>query len=174
MTQTAKTNDLDETTHLAEKLGKYLVSKKWHIAVAESCTGGGIAEAITRIPGSSQWFEGGFVAYSNRYKESILNVPSDVLYFQGAVSKGTVKAMVEGALKCTKVEVALAVTGILGPSGGSLINPVGTVYFGWSTPLTEAVQVQHFQFNGDRLSIREQVINQGLQLLLPDGFRAKK
>ena len=118
---------MKEITQLAAELGRRLQVLNAHVTTAESCTGGGIAEAITRIPGSSAWFEAGYVTYSNRQKTLQLNVPADLFNSVGAVSREVVEAMVRGAQARSHAHFAVAVSGIAGPDGGSAQKPVGTV-----------------------------------------------
>ena len=101
------------------------------MATAESCTGGWIAQTATAIPGSSQWFDRGYVTYSNRAKMEVLGVPEDILERYGAVSEQTAAAMAAGAIEAARVDVSVAVTGVAGPDGGSAEKPVGMVWFGW-------------------------------------------
>ncbi len=141
----------DET--LEEVTGQLLMDKNGMLALAESCTGGLIAHRVTRIPGSSQWFERGVVTYSNQAKQDILGVPKQVLSQHGAVSSQTAIAMVEGVRKISGVQYTLAVTGIAGPTGGLPDKPVGTVYIALSAP--EGTKVHRFLFPGDRHMIQD-------------------
>ena len=113
---------------LAESLGLLLQTKEWQLALAESCTGGGISQAVTEVPGSSAWFDRGFVTYSNAAKEDMLGVQTLTLERFGAVSEETALEMVMGALAHSQANLAVAVTGIAGPGGGTREKPVGTVY----------------------------------------------
>ncbi len=122
------------------------------LATAESCTGGLIASACTDLPGSSAWFERGFVTYSNAAKTELLGVDAALIATHGAVSEAVVRAMAIGALKHSNAQVAIAVTGVAGPAGGSTEKPVGTVWFGWATPAGVSSAVRCF--TGDRASIR--------------------
>ena len=144
-------------------LAESLLRRGWMLSTAESCTGGMIAAACTDLAGSSQWFERGFVSYSNEAKQDMLGVPSAVLARHGAVSEEVAQAMVLGALNHSKAQVAVAVTGIAGPSGGSANKPVGTVCFAWGLPTdvgptigaeTVWVKVQSCHFEGDRAAVR--------------------
>lgn len=144
-------------------LATALLQRGWMLATAESCTGGMIAAACTDIAGSSQWFECGFVSYSNESKQAMLGVSGTVLMRHGAVSEEVAQAMVLGALNHSKAQVALAVTGIAGPAGGSPTKPVGTVCFAWGLPTdggpaigaeTVWVKVQTCHFEGDRAAVR--------------------
>lgn len=138
-----------------------LKQAKAFCVTAESCTGGGIAHAITSISGSSEWFERGFVTYSNQAKMDLLGVPDNMITEHGAVSEATAKAMAEGALKNSLAGFSVSVTGIAGPDGGSKAKPVGTVWIAWAGGLlpTEATC---YQFEGDREAVREQTIFQAL------------
>lgn len=151
-------------THLAEQLGQALKARALTVSCAESCTGGGIAEAITRIPGCSAWFEAGYVTYSNGQKTAQLGVPAALFEQVGAVSREVVEAMACGALQRSGAALSVAVSGIAGPGGGSADKPVGTVWLAW------ADQAQCLslccQFAGDRQAIRRQTIQQALEGLL--------
>ncbi|MBN7820485.1 nicotinamide-nucleotide amidase [Bowmanella sp. Y57] len=151
----------DTNLRLAEQLGDALKQKGWTITCAESCTGGGIGYAITSISGSSGWFEQGFITYSNDVKERLLGVHHDTLVVHGAVSAQTVEEMAQGALKAAKANIAIAVSGIAGPDGGSPQKPVGTVWFGIA--LADKVVSVHQRFEGDRQQVREQAIDFALQ-----------
>lgn len=146
-----------EIITMAEKLGQLLKACGQKIAVAESCTGGGIAYALTEIPGSSAWFDRGFVTYSNAAKMQMLGVKSETLVQFGAVSAETAQEMVAGALVNSVADCAIAVTGIAGPEGGTEIKPVGTVFIAWQWRLKPA-KVSRMLFSGDRQQIREQTI----------------
>jgi len=150
---------------LAERLGEVLGQREWSLATAESCTGGWVAQAVTAIAGSSQWFERGFVTYSNAAKVEMLGVRAETIDRHGAVSEATVREMVEGALRRSHAQVALAVSGIAGPGGGSLEKPVGTVWLAWGGAgvRTRAVRMQ---FTGDREAIRGQAVITALQGML--------
>src|ERR1700722_8399174 len=126
---------------LAARLGKRLLEERCHVVTAESCTGGWIAKVLTDIAGSSQWFTEGFVTYSNQSKIRRLGVPRAVLEKYGAVSDETVRAMAEGALRRSRAQVAVAVTGIAGPGGAVPGKPVGTVWLGWATRLSGVIRV---------------------------------
>ncbi|MBF9266417.1 CinA family protein, partial [Acidovorax cattleyae] len=112
-------------------LAQALAERGWMMATAESCTGGMIAGACTDLAGSSQWFERGFVTYSNTAKTELLGVPAALIDTHGAVSEPVARAMAEGALRHSRAHAALSVTGVAGPGGGSVAKPVGTVWFGW-------------------------------------------
>ena len=150
----------ENTILLAQQLGDILQAKGWKITCAESCTGGGIGYAITEISGSSNWFERGFITYSNKAKESMLGVSAATLEQYGAVSAQTVQEMAAGSAKAAVADCAIAVSGIAGPDGGSADKPVGTVWFGFSIGqiLSEEKQV----FSGDRFQVRQQAIDYAL------------
>ena len=116
---------------LVQQLASKLTEKGWMLATAESCTGGMIAAACTDLAGSSQWFDRGFVTYSNEAKTEMLSVPAELIAKHGAVSEEVVRAMAEGAIRHSCAQVSIAVTGIAGPGGGSVEKPVGTVWVGW-------------------------------------------
>jgi len=143
------------------QLGDMLLSRGWMLACAESCTGGGIAAAITDIAGSSQWFDRGFVTYSNQAKQDMLGVSRQTLESVGAVSEGTVKEMVQGALTNSQAQIAVAVSGIAGPSGGTVEKPVGLVYLAWQIKGKTAVVIEE-QFGGDRAAIRQQAVHRAI------------
>jgi len=149
-----------------EEIGKLLRRLGWTLATAESCTGGGIAQALTSIGGSSEWFDRGFVTYSNEAKQELLGVPPETLAAHGAVSAETAAAMARGALVRARADVVVAVTGVAGPSGGSAAKPVGTVWFGFAIRNGDAC-TRHRLFAGDRHAIRRQAVLYAL-----DGLRA--
>jgi nicotinamide-nucleotide amidase len=155
----------DPLYSLAEAVGQTLAARDWRLAVAESCTGGGIGEAITRVPGSSVWFDRAFVVYSNTAKQEMLSVKAATLQQYGAVSQQVAEEMVFGALAHSPAEVALAVTGIAGPDGGTAEKPVGTVWFAWcregGSPVTKILH-----FSGDRAAVRAQAIEHALHGIL--------
>jgi nicotinamide-nucleotide amidase len=152
---------VDTLYHIASQLGNLLQEKNARICTAESCTGGGIASALTAIPGSSKWFEYGWVTYSNQAKTELLGIPQKILDEEGAVSEAVVLAMAEGARKRSKASVSVSVSGIAGPGGGSVEKPVGTVWLGFSTENTSYAIQKHF--NGDRRSIRQQTVQYALE-----------
>jgi nicotinamide-nucleotide amidase len=150
---------------LAESLGQVLKAKGLMLSTAESCTGGGIAEAVTRVSGSSAWFDCAFVTYSYEAKTTMLGVQRDTLVDCGAVSEKTAHEMVEGAIARSRAQVAIAVTGIAGPTGGLPDKPVGTVWFAWKVPKKPIIsEVCHF--SGDRVAVRSQTIVHALKELL--------
>ena len=134
------------------------------MATAESCTGGLIAAACTDLSGSSDWFERGFVTYSNDAKSEMLDVDARLVTRHGAVSEEVVRAMAQGAINRSHAQVAVAVTGVAGPSGGSKNKPVGTVWFGWSVNGQLHAEVRHFA--GDRAAVRVATVRHALQQLL--------
>ncbi|MEY4140223.1 MAG: hypothetical protein RLZZ371_2405, partial [Pseudomonadota bacterium] len=127
-----------------ELLARLLMQKGWMMATAESCTGGLIAANCTDLAGSSNWFERGFVTYSNAAKNELLGVDPALIKSHGAVSEPVVRAMASGALAHSQAQVAIAVTGVAGPGGGSAEKPVGTVWLAWATPMGVVSEVQHF------------------------------
>ena len=144
-------------------ISQTLPARGWMLASAESCTGGLIAAACTDRAGSSQWFERGFVTYSNDAKADMLGVPSALIAQHGAVSEPVARAMAEGALAHSRAQVSLAVTGVAGPSGGSADKPVGTVWFGWCVAGQTHSELQ--QFAGDRAAVRAATVHHALQRL---------
>lgn len=155
---------MDELTQLAADLGKRLLSLSAQVTTAESCTGGGIAEAITRIPGSSTWFEAGYVTYSNTQKTSQLSVPTALFSTVGAVSREVVEAMISGAQEKSRAHFAVAVSGVAGPDGGSADKPVGTVWLSWGAG--QQVISERRQFDGDRDEVRRQTVKAALEGLI--------
>lgn len=149
---------------LAEKLGKLLLTRKQSVTVAESCTGGLICGTITEISGSSNWFERGFVVYSNQAKQEMLAVSPPVLENHGAVSDHVVRAMALNARHEAHADWSVAVSGIAGPTGGSPDKPVGLVWFAWEGPHIE--QVEHCIFAGDREAVRAQTVQHALARLV--------
>ncbi|MBH2042295.1 MAG: CinA family protein [Comamonadaceae bacterium] len=141
----------------------WLLARGWMLATAESCTGGMIAAACTDLAGSSQWFERGLVTYSNAAKTELLDVPAALIAQHGAVSEPVARAMAEGALAHSHAQVAVAVTGVAGPTGGSADKPVGTVWFGWSVQGHTTSERQ--QFPGDRAAVRAATLRHALQRL---------
>ncbi|GJM06820.1 MAG: hypothetical protein DHS20C10_05540 [marine bacterium B5-7] len=155
---------MDALTHLATQLGERLQAKQQCLALAESCTGGWLAKVITDVPGSSAWFERGLVTYSNQAKQDLLGVPTETLGTHGAVSEQTAQAMAAGVLANTPVDMALAITGIAGPDGGSADKPVGTVWFAWGKRGGD-VKTSCQYFSGDREQIRAQAVAFALKSL---------
>lgn len=144
---------MNQLTEQAKQLSEILKKSELSIVTAESCTGGGLAECITRIPGSSNWFERGFVTYSNASKQELLGVPGSIINDFGAVSEETAIAMAEGALENSHADISIAITGIAGPDGGSNEKPVGTVCFAWAMR-NRAITATMLRFDGDREKIR--------------------
>jgi nicotinamide-nucleotide amidase len=145
-------------------LAQTLRQRGWHVATAESCTGGLIAAACTELAGSSDWFDRGFVTYSNAAKTELLGVAGALIDAHGAVSEAVARAMVQGARRHSRAELAVAVTGIAGPGGGSADKPVGTVWLAWSDPAGEQAERQCFA--GDRAEVRRATVERALQGLL--------
>lgn len=159
---------MNELEALATQLGEALLTKGWRLATAESCTGGWVAQAVTAIAGSSNWFDRGFVSYSNEAKQDMLGVRATTLAAHGAVSEAVVREMVAGALARSRADFALAISGIAGPAGGSAEKPVGTVWLAWGGR-DGVCTAQRFHFEGDRAEVRRQsvvVALQGVLLLL--------
>ena len=150
---------------LARRLGECLSDRGLMLATAESCTGGWIAQAITAIEGSSAWFERGFVTYSNESKVEMLGVTPASLAREGAVSKAVAREMVEGALEHSYADIAVAVTGIAGPTGGSETKPVGTVYIAWKLKQHDPIVALH-HFPGDREAVRQKTVEVALEKLV--------
>jgi nicotinamide-nucleotide amidase len=148
--------------NLAAEVGALLKSHGLMLATAESCTGGGVAQAITEMAGSSAWFERGFVIYSNLSKQQMLGVREETLAQHGAVSEMTVREMAAGALQHSAAQVALAVSGIAGPDGDTPDKPVGTVWFAWGLKNGET-HAQRYQLDGNRAEVREQAVQIALQ-----------
>ena len=154
----------------AEQTARLLLQRSWTLATAESCTGGLIAGACTELAGASTWFERGFVTYSNAAKTELLGVPAALIAAHGAVSESVARAMAAGAARRAGTRVAMAVTGVAGPSGGSPDKPVGTVWFGWS--VVGSVHSACRRFDGDRNAVRVQTVHHALghlcALLVPE------
>lgn len=138
---------------IIKEIATLLKEKNWQLVTAESCTGGLVASLLTEIPGSSVWFERGFVTYSNLAKEEMLSVPKQLIEEYGAVSEPVAAAMATGALKHSAGAIAVSITGIAGPDGGSIEKPVGTVCFGWAAQGMNT-KVIRMQFTGSRQEIR--------------------
>ncbi len=152
------------TTRLAKQVGKALRSRGLMLTTAESCTGGGIAFAITKVAGSSAWIDRGFVTYSNISKEEMLGVSPDTIETHGAVSEETASEMAMGALQYSRAQVALSVSGIAGPDGGTPDKPVGTVWFAWAVGRTVKTACHHL--SGDRDAVRVKAVRIALQGVL--------
>lgn len=154
----------DTLNELSRQLGLLLLARRWHITCAESCTGGHLAAAITATPGSSAYFSHGFVTYSDAAKQQLLGVQAATLTAAGAVSEAVAQEMAQGAHRVARAEVAVAVTGIAGPEGGSEQKPVGLVCFAWAmdnAPVFSLCQ----QFLGDRAAVRRQATCYALLVL---------
>jgi nicotinamide-nucleotide amidase len=155
----------DALTTLATLAGAQLKARGLKLVTAESCTGGWVAEAVTAISGSSDWFERGFVTYSNEAKQEMLGVRAATLDAAGAVSEETAREMAQGALRRSHAQVAVSITGVAGPTGGTATKPVGMVCFGWALAGGAAdVATKHFQ--GDREQVRRQSVIFALQGVL--------
>lgn len=151
-------------TELAQKVGAALKAKGLRLATAESCTGGWVAMALTAIPGSSDWFERGYVTYSNEAKQEDLGVAADTLRRQGAVSEPVAREMAAGAQQRARAQVALAITGVAGPGGGTKDKPVGMVCFAWAQGSKITSETRRFE--GDRESVRRQSVLHALERVL--------
>jgi nicotinamide-nucleotide amidase len=147
-----------------EELGEKLRDRKLTIAVAESCTGGLLGSKITDVPGSSEYFLGGVIAYQNEVKESLLHVPQDVIASHGAVSAQTVEAMASGCRELFKCDIAVSITGIAGPGGGSAEKPVGLTYIGLTT--ASGVISRRFQWDGSRIQNKESSVRAAMEMIL--------
>lgn len=145
-----------------QALSQILQRRRFSVVTAESCTGGGIAAALTGEPGSSAWFERGFVTYSNLSKQQMLGVPAAVIEAHGAVSEEVVLAMARGALIHSNGDVSVAVSGVAGPDGGTADKPVGTVWIAWGLGGDRA-EAQHYLFPGDRNEVRALSVHAALQ-----------
>ena len=161
---TASEGKEPSTSAQVDSLARLLLEKKLQLATAESCTGGLIAAACTDLAGSSAWFERGFVTYSNDAKIELLGVEERLLRRAGAVCEGVARAMVTGALAHSKAQVAVAVTGVAGPTGGSASKPVGTVWFGFAVP--GQIITEKCRFAGDRAAVREATVRHAFTRLL--------
>jgi nicotinamide-nucleotide amidase len=150
---------------IAQYLGQTLKAKGLLLATAESCTGGWVAEVITSIPGSSSWFDCGFVPYSNESKQEMLEIPAQLIREAGAVSEAVARLMAENTLRNSQAQVSLAITGIAGPDGGTPEKSVGTVWFAWSGLDFETL-AECAHFTGDRHAIRAQSVEFALKGLL--------
>ena len=150
---------------LAEKLGAKIKAAKAMLVTAESCTGGWVAQAVTSVSGSSDWFERGYVTYSNDAKRELLQVQEKTLSTHGAVSEETAREMALGALERSHGTVSVAITGVAGPTGGSAAKPVGTVCFAWARK-GGAVKSETRRFSGDRESVRRQSVVRALEGVL--------
>ncbi len=154
----------DSLSQRVRELADELIARGLRVCAAESCTGGLIAKSFTDLPGSSEWFERGFVTYSNQAKMDLLQVREATLRADGAVSLETALQMAAGALANSAADVAVSVTGIAGPDGGSEVKPVGTVCFGFA--IGERVDAERCHFDGDRAAVREQSALHAIEGLL--------
>ena len=160
---------MTSTLDISKEVAKLLIARGWTLALAESCTGGLVCAALTDLAGSSDWFERGYITYSNQAKTECLGVPTETIESFGAVSEQVAKAMSEGAQKNAGVNVAVSITGIAGPAGGSIEKPVGTVCFGWTIQQENLVGIticKTMQFSGDRQAVREQARDYALSELI--------
>jgi len=149
---------------LTKTLAQILLSKNWTISLAESCTGGLVCATLTELAGSSEWFERGYITYSNEAKAECLDVPVDLIESHGAVSEQVAKAMAEGTRINSGSNVAISITGIAGPAGGSVEKPVGTVCFGWATENQTLTKTMRFE--GARQMIRQDATEFALSELI--------
>ena len=152
------------STDLTKTLAEILLSRNWTVSLAESCTGGLVSATLTELAGSSEWFERGYITYSNEAKTECLDVPAQLIESYGAVSEPVAKAMAEGARINSGSDVAISITGIAGPSGGTAEKPVGTVCFGWATENQTLTKTMHF--DGDRQAVRQQATEFALTELI--------
>lgn len=155
----------DLISTIRDQLSGLLTQQGLLLAVAESCTGGWLAKVCTDISGSSKWFDRGFVTYSNRAKQQMLGVSEQTLQVDGAVSEAVVIEMVSGALQQSDAHVAVSISGVAGPGGGTEEKPVGTVWFAWKRTSMPAV-ASCYHFDGDRNEVRRQAVERALQGLL--------
>jgi nicotinamide-nucleotide amidase len=156
----------DEELHqLAFELGEKLIARGWMLATAESCTGGWVGQLLTSLPGSSQWYERGFITYANAAKIEMLGVPEATLESHGAVSEETASAMAAGALAHSHAQAALAISGIAGPGGGTPQKPVGLVCYGWALE-DGTVMSSTCRLDGDREEIRSRAVAAALRGLI--------
>jgi nicotinamide-nucleotide amidase len=157
--------NLEQTSQsLCQLMADLMLKKQFFLTAAESCTGGLIAAACTDLAGSSQWFDRGFVTYSNAAKTEMLGVDAALIAQFGAVSEPVAAAMARGAVQQSKAQVSVAVTGVAGPSGGSVEKPVGTVWIGWCVSSETTTELCHFE--GDRATVRALTVQRALQGLI--------
>ncbi len=154
-----------ELQTLLQQLASLAIEQDQMIATAESCTGGLIAAALTELSGSSVWFDRGFVTYSNQAKKDLLGVTQETLEGSGAVSAATVAQMAQGALARGSASMAVSVSGVAGPGGGSDSKPVGTVWIAWASR-DFGHRTRHFIFSGDRASVRQQTVIEAIRGLI--------
>lgn len=155
----------DRLRQLADRLSRSCLAQQQMLMTAESCTGGWIAKICTDLPGSSGWFEQGFVTYSNRAKETMLGVSAETLSEHGAVSEAVVLEMAAGALEHGNGNLAVAISGIAGPGGGTHFKPLGTVWIAWQQK-GSAATARRFHFDGDRAAVRFQAVEAALEGLI--------
>ncbi|MEH6575827.1 MAG: CinA family protein [Amphritea sp.] len=153
------------TQMLVKELAALALERNVRIATAESCTGGWVATEITALAGSSEWFECGFITYSNIAKHRMLGVPQELFISSGAVSESVVTAMAQGAIDNSEATLSVSVSGVAGPGGGSAEKPVGTVWMAWALA-GEAINTQRFLFAGDRDSVRRVAVYEALKGLI--------
>lgn len=151
---------------LSRRVGRALAAREWRVATAESCTAGWVAKALTDVPGSSGWMESGYIVYSNAAKIRDLHVPPATLRRHGAVSRATVLAMARGAVRTSIADIAVAISGIAGPDGGTLEKPVGTVWFAIAARRAAGTSATLKIFSGDREAVRRKAVAFALQLIL--------
>lgn len=156
----------EELYGLAERVGIALKKSGFRLAAAESCTGGWVAQVLTEVPGSSDWFECALITYSNRSKRQLLGVPESVLDRYGAVSAETVRAMAEGILDCSDATLAVAISGIAGPGGGTPEKPIGTVWIAWLSRHPKFAKTALLQVDGTRQQVRRKAVEAALQGVL--------
>jgi nicotinamide-nucleotide amidase len=160
---------MTSTLNISKEVAKLLIARGWTLALAESCTGGLVSAALTDLAGSSDWFERGYITYSNQAKTECLDVAAETIESFGAVSEQVAKAMSEGAQKNAGVNISVSITGIAGPAGGSIQKPVGTVCFGWTIQKENLAAIticKTMQFSGDRQAVREQARDYALSELI--------
>ena len=156
---------MERLLELSSEVGRVLVVQHLKLVTVESCTGGWIGQSLTAVVGSSAWYERGFVTYSDTSKSALVGVPRDLISHSGAVSEPVVRAMARGALSHSPADLALAVTGIAGPDGGSVDKPVGTVWLGW-VARTGRERAEQYLFAGDREAVRHQSVIESLSGLI--------
>lgn len=154
-----------ELADLSSRLGRRLGTAGWKLVTAESCTGGWVAQVVTATAGSSQWYERGFITYSNEAKQELLGVRPETIQAYGAVSEATAREMAAGARRASRAQVALAITGIAGPAGGSAEKPIGTVCFAWLLPGSGIASATE-RFEGDRAAVRRSAVVFALEGLI--------
>lgn len=161
---------MKDWSELVEKVSSNLLGQKGFLSVVESCTGGGLSQALTSMPGASNWFAGGFVTYSNDAKIKHVFVRESTLHDQGAVSEDCVREMANGGMIALDCNCCLSISGVAGPDGGSEEKPVGTVWMGLAIR-HKAIDSKCFHFEGDRQSVREQAIEKALEWLASINFK---